>query len=228
MLELRDVHAGYAEIPVLRGVSLVVPPGKVAALLGRNGAGKTTLLRVASGLHPITSGELTLDGRDASSWPAERFVQEGVCHIPEGRGIFGSLTVRENLVLFAESGREAAVLGGVLDRFPNLERHLDQPAGTLSGGQQQMVALARAFTRSFDFVVIDEASLGLAPIVVEEIFGVIRALANEGAGLLLVDQYVSQVLQFADLVYLLHRGSVVFAGEPAELEGEDLFLQYMA
>lgn len=227
MLELRNVSAGYSGIPVLRNVSLVVPKGSIVALLGANGAGKTTLVRVASGLHPPTSGVVVLKGEDASQWPTEWYVRHGVCHIPEGRGVFPSLSVKENLLLFAENRSQATAVGSVLKKFPMLDRCMDQLAGTLSGGQQQMLALARAFIRDFDFVLIDEASMGLAPKVVEEVFEICRRLTDEGRGLLLVDQYANQVSSFADFVYVLDKGSIVFAGERAELQSADIFGHYM-
>jgi branched-chain amino acid transport system ATP-binding protein len=227
MLELRDVSAGYAGIPVLRNVSLAVPEGSIVALLGANGAGKTTLVRVASGLHPPTSGCVVLEGEDASKRSTEWYVRRGVCHIPEGRGIFPSLSVKENLLLFAENRSQATAVDSVLGRFPMLERCMDQVAGTLSGGQQQMLALARAFIRDFDFVLIDDASMGLAPKVVEEVFAICRQLTDAGRGLLLVDQYANQVSKFADFVYILDKGSIVFAGERAELRSGDIFGHYM-
>jgi branched-chain amino acid transport system ATP-binding protein len=227
MLELRAVEAGYGDTKVLRGVDLVVPDGAVVALLGANGAGKTTLLRTASGLIHPTAGSLFVDGADASSWPPHRLAQAGVGHVPEGRGIFRSLTVRQNLRLQAKAVTVEAAIERAVSAFPILGERLDQIAGTMSGGQQQMLALARGYVESPRYLLLDEVSMGLAPIVVDEIFEFLRLLASEGTGLLLVEQYVSRALDLADLVYVLNRGEVAFAGEPTELNSTDLFEQYL-
>jgi branched-chain amino acid transport system ATP-binding protein len=224
VLELRGVTAGYGETTVLRDVDLVVPDGATVALLGPNGAGKTTLLRVASGLLRPRSGQVLVDGRDVTGQPPHVLTRSGVCHVPEGRGIFGQLTVRDNLLLQA-AGRTDAVEQAT-SAFPRLGERLDQAAGTLSGGEQQMLALARAYVQQPRTALLDEVSMGLAPVIVDEIFAFLGTLAREGAALLLVEQYVTKALAMADYVVLLNKGRVSFWGEPAELDGQDLFKQY--
>lgn len=227
MLELHGVVAGYGGTTVLRGVDLVVPDGVVVALLGANGAGKTTLLRVASGLLHPSSGRLLVDGEDVSRAAPSHLVARGVCHVPEGRGVFGPLTVRENLLLQAPRGEERDALDRAVSAFPRLGERMSQIAGTMSGGEQQMLALARAYVQHPKVVLLDEVSMGLAPKIVDEIFEFLALLSSQGASLLLVEQYVTRALAIADYVYLLNRGEVSFAGEPSELEGEDVFAQYV-
>jgi branched-chain amino acid transport system ATP-binding protein len=228
MLRLDNIRAGYGGTTVLRGVSLLVPPASVVALLGPNGAGKTTLLRVASGLLRPTDGQVLLDGRDVSRLAPNQLVRHGVCHVPEGRGIFPSLSVRENLILQAKPGTESASIEKAVSAFPRLGERLTQQAGTMSGGEQQMLALARAYVQNPRFVLLDEVSMGLAPKIVDEIFEFLQMLASQGASLLLVEQYVTRALQAADYVYLLGRGTVTFAGEPGELDADALAEQYIA
>ena len=227
MFELRSVSAGYGDTRVLRDVTLIVPPGAVVALLGANGAGKTTLLRVASGLLTPDAGSVRLDGDDVTGASPHRLAELGVCHVPEGRGVFPSLSVRENLVLQSRRGGEKEGLGRAIEAFPVLGKRLEQRAGTLSGGEQQMLALARAWCRRPRLVLLDEVSMGLAPRVVDEIFEFLRRLASEGASLLLVEQYVHRALELADFVWLLSRGEVSFAGEPSELANGELFEHYL-
>jgi branched-chain amino acid transport system ATP-binding protein len=227
MLELRRVNAGYGGTRVLRDVTLRVPDGSVVALLGANGAGKTTLLRVAAGLLRPDEGQLVIDGVDVTGQPPNRLVRHGVCHVPEGRGVFPSLTVRENLVVQAPAGQHADAIEKASGAFPVLGRRLRQVAGTLSGGEQQMLALARADLQSPKVILLDEVSMGLAPLVVDEIFEFLQRLAAAGAALLLVEQYVTKALALSDYVYMLQRGSVSFVGEPGELDGEDLFARYL-
>ena len=227
MLELRGISAGYGKSTVLRGVDLVVPDRSVVALLGANGAGKTTLLRVASGLLPPSSGQLLVDGHDLAGRRPHVLTKAGVCHVPEGRGIFRSLTVRDNVALQATDGDEAGAVERAVSAFPRLGERLTQVAGTMSGGEQQMLALARTYVQNPRLVLLDEVSMGLAPKVIDEIFAFLDLLASQGASLLLVEQYVSRALEVADWVYLLSRGEVVFAGEPAELADRDVFAEYV-
>jgi branched-chain amino acid transport system ATP-binding protein len=222
MLRLDNISAGYGDATVLRDVTIAVPDGAVVALLGANGAGKTTLLRVASGLLSPTRGRVVLDGRDVTSAPPHRRVAAGLCHIPEGRGVFPELTVREHLQLFGPGGA-----AWVTDAFPALSGRLDQVAGTLSGGEQQMLALARSYLTQPAIVLLDEVSMGLAPLVVDAIFEFLTRLAAEGAALLLVEQYVTKALAVADYVYILDRGVISFAGEAGELQSDDLFARYV-
>lgn len=227
MLVLDHVTAGYGRTTVLRDISMVVPPGAVVALLGPNGAGKTTLLRVASGLIGATSGRVLVDGTDLTGAGALRSARAGVCHVPEGRGVFPQLTVRENLLVQVRGKDVPTALERAAEAFPKLGQRLSQLAGTMSGGEQQMLALARAYVTNPTYVLLDEVSMGLAPKVVDEIFDFLRGLAERGCALLLVEQFVTRALELADYVYLLGRGEVSFAGEPGELNGEQLMQQYM-
>ncbi|MEW6472862.1 MAG: ABC transporter ATP-binding protein [Actinomycetota bacterium] len=227
MFELRSVDGGYGDAPVVHGVTLAVPDSSVVAVLGPNGAGKTTLLRLASGVLPIERGRLLLNGRDVTGWKPHELAQAGLCHVPEGRGVFPRLTVRENLVLQAPAGREAEAIDRATAAFPVLGSRLHQAAGTMSGGEQQMLALARAYVTEPRVVLVDEVSMGLAPVIVDEIFAFFSVMAAEGTSLLLVEQYVVRALEIADFVYLLSSGGVSFAGEPAELDGDDVFSHYI-
>jgi branched-chain amino acid transport system ATP-binding protein len=226
-LSLIGVSSGYGSTVVVRDVDLEVQAGSVTALLGPNGAGKTTLLRTASGLLRPRQGQVSIDGVDATRSSASARSAAGLCHIPEGRGTFGSLTVRENLRLLARDQTDAVAVERAVDAFPVLGKKLRQLAGTLSGGEQQMLALARAFVHQPRLVLVDEASLGLAPLVVEEIFESLDRLKDGGASLLVVDQFVGRALALADRVYLLNKGRVVFDGTPALLQGSDLFARYL-
>ena len=226
MLALESVTAGYGDTTVLRDVSLVVPDGSVVALLGPNGAGKTTLLRVCSGLLRPSGGALVVDDLPVTGERPHELQRRGVCHVPEGRGVFRALTVQENLRLQSPPGEEAAALERAIGVFPKLGQRLGQLAGTMSGGEQQQLALARAYVQSPRVVLLDEVSMGLAPNIVDEIFVFLETLARQGTSLLLVEQYVQRALAIADYVYLLDRGSVAFAGEPHELADEDVFARY--
>jgi branched-chain amino acid transport system ATP-binding protein len=225
VLELRDISAGYGDSSVLRGVNLAVPDGTVVALLGPNGAGKTTLLRVAAGLMAPRAGSILLDGSEITATGPDERARAGVCLIPEGRGVFPSLTVAENLRL--QAGSRGADLRPALDAFPLLADHLEQPAGTLSGGQQQMLALARVFLARPRLVLVDEASTGLAPKAVDAVFDALGAFAEAGIALLVVEQYVSRALELADYVFLLNKGGIAFVGEPAELDSAEVFARYL-
>ena len=227
MFALRGINAGYGQVPVLRDVTLAVPDGSIVALIGPNGAGKTTLLRVACGALAPWQGRLELDGEDHAGRPAHDLVRKGICHIPEGRGIFRSLSVRENLVMFAAPGTEAEGVERAVDAFPRLGERIGQTAGTMSGGEQQMLALARAYIRRPRVVLLDEVSMGLAPRIVDEIFLFLERLAKEGCSLLVVEQYVEKALAFADYVYILSGGRLQFAGDPDELDVADVFGKYL-
>lgn len=227
MLELRNISAGYGDTAVLRDVSMWVPPSSVVALLGANGAGKTTLLRVASGLLKPTAGALHIDGADLTGRPPHTLARHGVCHVPEGRGVFPSLTVRENILMQAAGGDVGEAVEKAVAAFPILGKKLNQAAGAMSGGQQQMLALVHAYVADPAYVLLDEVSMGLAPVVVDEIFGFLGELAASGCALLLVEQYVTRALELADYVYLMNRGRTEFAGEPGELDGARLMEQYL-
>jgi branched-chain amino acid transport system ATP-binding protein len=227
MYELRNITAGYGATTVLRDVNLKVPDSSIVALLGANGAGKTSLLRVASGLLRARSGSLVLHGEDVTRKPSHGLVAKGVCHVPEGRGIFGSLTVRDNLIVQSPRGEEKEALERAVQAFPRLGERMNQIARTMSGGEQQMLALARAYVQHPKVVLLDEVSMGLAPKLVDEIFEFLALLAREKVSMLLVEQYVTRALEIADYVYLLNRGEVAFAGEPSELSGDAVFAQYV-
>jgi branched-chain amino acid transport system ATP-binding protein len=226
-LELDRVTAGYGDSVALREVSLVVPSGRAVALLGPNGAGKTTLLSAASGLVGIRSGRVLLDRRDISTEALHRRSRQGMCHVTEGRAVFPGLDVRDNLRMFSAPGQEKEALERAVDAFPRLGQRLAQIAGTMSGGEQQMLALARAYARRSPLVLLDEVSMGLAPIIVDEIFEFLARLKNEGVSLLVVEQYAAKALAIADVAYLLVRGRIVLVGEPAEIAESDVFAQYL-
>jgi branched-chain amino acid transport system ATP-binding protein len=226
MLELDGITAGYGDAAVLRDVTVTVPAGSKVALIGPNGAGKTTLLRVASGLLMPQRGRVLFDGDDVTGRRPDDLAARGICHVPEGRGVFPNLTVAQNLRLFARPGDEAQAQERAVDAFPRLGERLGQLVGTMSGGEQQMVALARAYVRQPRIVLLDEVSMGLAPKVVDEIFVFLDRLAAEGASLLLVEQFVTKALAIADFVFLLAKGQVNFVGEPSELAGDDIFTRY--
>ena len=227
MLEIAGVTAGYGRTTVLRDVTISVPDASVVALLGPNGAGKTTLLRAASGLLPIREGRLVLDGEEVTGRTTADLARRGICHIPEGRGIFPSLTVRENLILHSRKGNEAEAVERAVDVVPLLGERLSQTAGSLSGGQQQMLAVVRAYLVEPRAVLVDEASIGLSPAMVEVVFSFLRKLAGAGTSLLVVEQYVAKALELADTVYLLNRGQIVHVGPAAEVGADEIFERYL-
>jgi branched-chain amino acid transport system ATP-binding protein len=222
-LELQDVRSGYGRIEILHGVSLEVPAGSVVALLGPNGVGKTTTLRAISGTLPVSSGTIRLDGRRIDNRRASAIAARGLVLVPEGRGVFPALTVRENLNVAHHSapkrvaGPWDAWLEDITTTFPRLGERLNQAAGSLSGGEQQMLAVCRALVGSPSVIMFDELSMGLAPIVVAELFERVAALRDAGRTIVLVEQYLTYALKLADLCYVLAKGTVAWAGEPAEL-----------
>ncbi len=218
-LALRDVRVAYGAVEVLHGVSLAVPTGSLTALLGPNGAGKTTLLSAVAGLLPLRSGQIVWCGNDVAGVPPDDLARTGMLLIPERRGIFATLSVRDNLEVFAGRGAD---LAPAFDTFPILERRMTQLAGSLSGGEQQMLAMSRALLGRPRLLLLDEISLGLAPRVTRLLFDVVAGLAECGVTVVMVEQYLSDALRLADLVYVLSRGELAFAGEPAELAGRDL------
>ena len=219
-LEMQGIYARYGDMPALFGVDIAVPTGSVAALLGPNGAGKTTLLRVAMGILAPTAGRIRFHGEDVTRSGVRPLARRGLCMIPEGRGIFPTLTVRDNVVLHTHlKGRAATeqILHQTFDRFPILGNRCNQVAGTLSGGEQQMLALSRALTTEPSVVLLDEISMGLAPLVIENLFDVVRQLANEGKTILLVEQLVQNALALSDYVYVLQQGRIRAVGEPGDV-----------
>jgi branched-chain amino acid transport system ATP-binding protein len=226
-LRMESITAGYGPTTVLWDVDLEVPASSVVALLGPNGAGKTTLLRAACGFIPTKQGRIVLDGVEVTGQPLHEIARHGVCHIPEGRGIFPSLTVRENLTLFSPKRTENEQLERATTAFPILGARLRQTAGSLSGGEQQMLAIVRAYISSPTLVLVDEASMGLAPLIVDQLFEFLRRIAREGTSLLIVEQYVYRALDLADQVYLLNHGRMVFDGTPEELQKLDIFERYL-
>ena len=218
LLAIDNLLAGYRSITVIRGLSLNVEPGEIVALLGANGAGKSTTLLTISGLAEQQSGSISLDGTDISDMSAMRRTRAGIGHVTEDRSLFTKLTTMENLRL---GGRgNLTRLDGVLDLLPALKPLLSRQSGALSGGEQQMLALGRALMSSPRILLIDELSLGLAPRIVQRLLENVRELANNGLGVLLVEQHVEQALKIADRVVVLARGRVSFEGVPGDLSGQ--------
>ena len=222
ILELRNVRASYGSIEVLHGVNLSVGRGEVVALLGPNGAGKSTMIKVGSGLLRPTSGQLIVGGRDVTGAAANALARAGLCTIPEGRGIFPNLTVRENLLMATYSGHKLAdIEESTYARFPRLSERRTQLAGTMSGGEQQMLSLARALATDPVILLLDELSMGLAPLIVAELYQQVAAIAAEGVSVLVVEQFARTVLGVADQAVLLAHGKVQVAGKASEI-GEDV------
>lgn len=224
LLQVQDVHAGYGRMEVLRGVSLQVQSGEMVALLGSNGAGKTTLNTVMCGLLPLRSGQVRFDGQDLTGQHYRRVVEAGLILVPEGRKIFPNLDIRENLLLGAYArarDHRPANLERVFELFPRLRERSQQLAGTLSGGEQQMLAIGRGLMAEPRLLILDEPSLGLSPLLVEEMFTLIARLREQGLAVLLVEQNVGQSLDIADRAYVLENGAVRFEGKPADLLASD-------
>ena len=220
LLEIAGLKSGYGRVEVLRGVDLSVRSGEIVALLGSNGAGKSTLNNTVSGLIRATAGTVRFDGADLTNAHCRTVVQAGLIQVPEGRRVFPNLTVRENLELGAyvrARARRAANLERVFGIFPRLAERRAQAAGTMSGGEQQMLAIGRGLMAEPRLLVLDEPSLGLSPLLVEELFALIDAMHRDGLSLLLVEQNVAQSLALADRAYVLENGSVRFHGAPEDL-----------
>jgi branched-chain amino acid transport system ATP-binding protein len=224
LLEVENLHVYYGQIHALKGISLRVEQGEIAALIGANGAGKSTTLRTISGLLRPRQGRITLSGNDLSVLPAHEIVAKGVVQVPEGRRIFGRLNVHENLMMGAYARTDPVAIGGDMERvlalFPRLRERRTQLAGTLSGGEQQMLAIGRALMSEPKVLLLDEPSMGLAPILVEQIFETIASINKQGTTVLLVEQNAFMALQVAHRGYVLQTGEIALAGNAAELQAD--------
>lgn len=228
MLTINNLFAGYGKVQVLHGISIEVPKGKVVTLIGSNGAGKTTTMRAVSGMITPTAGEITLNGKRIDGLESYHIAKQGLAHSPEGRRVFATMTVTDNLILGAfprltgsrPKGDVAADLERALELFPRLKERRTQLAGTLSGGEQQMLAMARAVMLNPEVVLLDEPSMGLAPILVAEVFRIIERLKSEGVTMLLVEQFAAAALGVADYGYVLENGHISLHG-PAEKLRDD-------
>ena len=222
MLKLKDVDVSYGPVSALRGVSIEVKPGTVVAIIGANGAGKSSTLKTIAGLEPAAAGSVFFMDQDITNMPAHRRPALGMALSPEGRGVFPDQSVRDNLTLGAYSRRHdkegiARGIARAFQLYPILDQRQDQPAGTLSGGEQQMLAIARALMSQPKLLLLDEPSLGLAPLIIEEIFATIRALRAQGLSILLVEQMANQALAIADYAYVLETGRVTHSGTGNDL-----------
>jgi branched-chain amino acid transport system ATP-binding protein len=221
MLELRGVRAAYGRIEVVHGVDLRVPYGSVVAILGPNGAGKSTTLKVTCGLMTPSAGDVLLAGRRINGVRADELARVGICLIPEGKGIFPNLTVREHLRMATYTGRSMRDIEEIaFARFPRLAERRAQLAGTLSGGEQQMLAMARGLATDPAMLLLDELSMGLAPIIVEELYEAVAQVARDGVSILVVEQFAQTVLGVADQAVIMVHGEIVAMGAPSELAGE--------
>ncbi|MER7006809.1 ABC transporter ATP-binding protein [Dactylosporangium sp. NPDC000555] len=221
LLELRGVRAGYGAIEVLHGIDLVVPAGGIFAVLGPNGAGKSTMLRVIAGLHRVSAGTVLLAGREVNQAAPDELARRGLCLVPEGRGVFPNLTVEENLRLITHLGhRTAEIEQRAFTQFPRLAQRRKQLAGTLSGGEQQMLALARALVADPAFLLIDELSMGLAPQIVETLYGLVADVAAQGVTVLAVEQFATTILGLASAAVVLTTGRVAMTGTPQQVDQE--------
>jgi branched-chain amino acid transport system ATP-binding protein len=228
MLELRGLTGGYDELVVVHELSLSIPNGKVTALLGPNGAGKTTTLRLIMGLLKPQSGEVWFEGQELTGMSPQKRANLGICYIPEGRAIFPSLSVRDNLIVQTPAN-DVDGFERVVSAFPVLGARLAQRAGTLSGGEQRMLGLARAYLQNPRLILVDEPSLGLAPIIIHKIFDTLRELAATGVSLLVVEQYAQKAMALADEVYVMAKGRIQASGTPAEMGSHlDLLGTYYA
>ena len=228
-LDMRGVSAAYERVEVLHDVSLCVPAGRVFALLGLNGAGKTTLLRVASGRMKPLRGSVHVAGSDVTGTSPERLARQGVCSVPEGRGIFPNLTVAENLRMWTFRGglRRSEVEALAYERFPRLAERRRQLAGTLSGGEQQMLAMSRALSTKPSLLLLDEISMGLAPLIVSQLYELVAQIAAEGYAILVVEQFAQTALQVADRAAVMAQGKVEMEGTPGEVAAAvgDIYLR---
>lgn len=221
MLEIENLEVYYGAINALKGISFSVEQGEIIALIGANGAGKTTTLHTITGLIPARSGTIRLNGKDITKTPAHKIVSMGMAHVPEGRRVFAQLSVYENLTLGAYTRKDKAEIAEslehVFERFPRLKERRTQSAGTLSGGEQQMLAMGRALMSKPSIILMDEPSMGLSPLYVNEIFDIIREINNSGTTVLLVEQNAKKALSMANRAYVLETGKIVLSGDAKEL-----------
>lgn len=225
MLEVKDLEVNYGVIKAIKGISFEVNEGEVISLIGANGAGKTTTLHAVSGLLPKAAGSVIFEGVDITKVPAYKIVSLGMAHVPEGRRVFAQLSVYENLKLGAYTRKDKAELEETLkmvySRFPRLEERKNQMAGTLSGGEQQMLAMGRALMSHPKLILMDEPSMGLSPIFVEEIFSIIRDISASGTTVLLVEQNAKKALSIADRAYVLETGNITLSGDAKQLMNDE-------
>ena len=225
MLEVKDLHVNYGVIPALKGISFEVEEGEVIALIGANGAGKTTTLRTITGLIEPAAGSIILNGQDITKTPADKIVAMGMAHVPEGRRVFPDMTVYQNLMLGAFTRKDPeekqASIQNVYEHFPRLGERAKQLAGTLSGGEQQMLAMGRALMSKPKLLLMDEPSMGLSPILVAEIFSIIERVSSQGTTVLLVEQNAQKALNIADRAYVLETGSIAMSGPVEQLRNDD-------
>ena len=225
MLEVRDLNVYFGVIQAIKNISFDVDAGEVVALIGANGAGKTTTLHTVTGLLPAASGKITLDGKDLSKVPAHKIVSMGMAHVPEGRRVFAALSVYDNLKMGAYTRKDKkeieASLEMVFEAFPRLKERRNQVAGTLSGGEQQMLAMGRALMSKPRIILMDEPSMGLSPLYVTEIFEIIKKIKSEGTTVLLVEQNANMALQVADRAYVLETGRIIMDGKASDLMNDE-------
>jgi branched-chain amino acid transport system ATP-binding protein len=230
LLELEDVHVHYGKVEALKGVSCAVDEGEIVTLIGANGAGKTTTLKTISGVRPVSSGDIRFQGESIVGVPAHKLVEKGLCQAPEGRGIFPGMSVVENLEMgaYARGKPSKEDYDRVFDLFPRLQERRSQPGGTLSGGEQQMLAIGRALMARPTVLLLDEPSMGLAPMLVAQIFKIITEINTQGTTILLVEQNAAQALQRAHRAYVLETGRVVKSAPARELlDDEDVKAAYL-
>lgn len=224
-LSIKDLHINYGMIQAVKGASFEVNKGEIVALIGANGAGKTSILHTLTGLIPARSGSIEFEGREISKMPAHKIVTMGMAHVPEGRRVFAELSVFENLKLGAYTRKDKAeiedTIKSVYKRFPRLEERKSQLAGTLSGGEQQMLAMGRALMSKPSVIVMDEPSMGLSPLYVNEIFDIINEVHKAGTTILLVEQNAKKALSIADRAYVLETGKIVLEGKASELLSDE-------
>ncbi len=232
MLEIKDLRVNYGVIPALKGISFSVEKGEVVALIGANGAGKTTILHTVTGLTEAASGQILFEGKDITKVPAYKIVSMGMAHVPEGRRVFPQMTVYQNLMMGAytrsDPNEKQETLNMVYEHFPRLKERARQMAGTLSGGEQQMLAMGRSLMSRPRILLMDEPSMGLSPIFVNEIFSIIEKVSSDGTTVLLVEQNAKKALSIASRAYVLETGSITMSGFAADLlENDDIRKAYL-